>query len=405
MRRAIILGCLIMATAEADADDDPVTRDLAFDSELRPHPKNPKNDAWVDGDTMIVKLDASRLFPDVVIKDELGQSAGALAPETIGIYVVSTGTGVDQGLHLVQGGCPLVVDDEPDIQAKTKTLQAAQDKDKAASTDTTKADVATAQHALDSARTRLADPANLAVYQCKADPEWSVSTGLRGYVCGDESAAKIAAWIRWHLAETAPGGTENCHRQYDLKVRKRIAKVEVTATEGTNAPKTVTVSHDGGVWSGNVTVTAATRRVTIKTIDEDKNELTTSVDLRVKARDAHSRIRIQSELLATNRFRSLAFSVAVSAVSRAYFDGVTRCFWGCVISPTIVAKLSGEDKTVAQFGFGIGWNIVRGMQANAGLLAGTTDSNTQWRLDRGWFVGIAVDPIVIADILTQDQKK
>ena len=70
-----------------------------------------------------------------------------------------------------------------------------------------------------------------------------------------------------------------------------------------------------------------------------------------------------------------------------------------------VLKITGDEHTVVEFGGGIGVNFVKAFQINGGFLFGTTDVNSSWRLQQHWFVGIAIDPIILADVITQSAKK
>ena len=57
--------------------------------------------------------------------------------------------------------------------------------------------------------------------------------------------------------------------------------------------------------------------------------------------------------------------------------------------------------TVVQFGLGAGIGLARGFQLNGGLMFGSQDLSSAWRPERSWFVGLAIDPVILADVVSQ----
>src|SRR6185295_3905843 len=127
-----------------------------------------------------------------------------------------------------------------------------------------------------------------------------------------------------------------------------------------------------------------------------------TVPLAVNTRDTHSLVRIQSEILATNRLRAVGFAVAISPVRREFFTVGPGgdCVILCMVTGVALLRLSGEDKTSVQLGVGFAFHPgVKPLQINAGLLFGTADGSSAWRWDRTWFLGIAIDPILLSDAI------
>ncbi len=124
---------------------------------------------------------------------------------------------------------------------------------------------------------------------------------------------------------------------------------------------------------------------------------------RVSARDTHSLVRIQAGVVTTNRVRSVSFVVAVTPVLRAFFeqDGgpwrSKRCHVLCTVSPTMLLRLSDDSKGPVQLGLGLTVFMVRSFHLNTGFLFGTGDISTGWQAERSWFVGVGIDPALLAD--------
>ena len=104
-----------------------------------------------------------------------------------------------------------------------------------------------------------------------------------------------------------------------------------------------------------------------------------------------------------------AFAVAVTPVRAAFFTtgpGLA-CIWLCALTPSVVLRLSGDDsnRVLLRFGGGFALNLVRPLQFNGGLLFGTDDVGTAWRWSRSWYVGIAVDPVLLVEAIGGSPKK
>jgi len=120
----------------------------------------------------------------------------------------------------------------------------------------------------------------------------------------------------------------------------------------------------------------------------------------VTAKDEHSLVRVQAELLATNRARQVAFGVAISPVRRAFFkDGPWRngCLALCAITPQALIRLSGDQTTLLQVGLGLGVYMTQPIQFNAGLLFGTKDTTAKWSAEKNFYFGFAIDPFLLAE--------
>jgi hypothetical protein len=134
--------------------------------------------------------------------------------------------------------------------------------------------------------------------------------------------------------------------------------------------------------------------------NEDSTLLPT---FRVSARDTHSLVRIQAGVVTTNRFRSVSFVASVTPVLRAFFDQdggpwrSRRCHLLCTVSPTMLLRLSDDSKGPIQLGLGLTVFLVRSFHLNGGFLFGTGDITTGWQAERSWFVGVGIDPALLAD--------
>jgi hypothetical protein len=70
-------------------------------------------------------------------------------------------------------------------------------------------------------------------------------------------------------------------------------------------------------------------------------------------------------------------------------------------------RLSGDEasRVVLRFGGGVALNLVRPLQINAGVLLGTDDPGTAWRWSRSWYVGVAVDPVLLVEAIGGSPRK
>src|SRR5206468_432760 len=87
---------------------------------------------------------------------------------------------------------------------------------------------------------------------------------------------------------------------------------------GGEAPTPLTFSQVNGVWTSKVTLAAGTRKLEMRIARGDawvtKNEFVT-----VETIDEHSLVRLQGEILATNRLRTISLAIAATPVRRAFF--------------------------------------------------------------------------------------
>jgi hypothetical protein len=404
--------CAAVSTVRAD-DDRPRMWDYTLDTELRPHPKDPRPDVYTEGDTLVVHVDGTRVFPEASADGQLG-FATAAPPEVLGVYLVSVQSGTSHPISLFPGACE--VDPEPAVKAAADQVAAAKkksDDDVAAKADaaTQKTDadaVAAAEKSLSDAKALAQQRIDAAALPCLGDDDWSVQPGYRGYVCGAKRTVQDIFGIAatWHLKnKDAPNAP--C-KPFTLELAPAINTIEVQVVEGTAAPQPVTVSHDASQWTATIPITATTRLVKITRKDAKGNALSGQITLQPAPRDTHSLVRVQAEVLATNRLRAVSFAVAVTPVSREYFrhgPGLRwNCTIGCLVSPIAILQVAGDDHTVVSFGGGLGINVVPAFQINGGLLFGTSDVSSSWRIERSWFVGVAIDPIVLSDVISQSGK-
>src|SRR5205807_2644702 len=126
---------------------------------------------------------------------------------------------------------------------------------------------------------------------------------------------------------------------------------------------------------------------------------------RVVQPDSHSWVRLHAELAVANRGRSISFAIALTPVRKAFFEkGVWHCGWNtlnilCGINPFIMLRLTGDSSTIAELGAGLAIFINSYFAINGGFLAGTKDISSGWRIEEKWFVGAAIDPLLLAETI------
>jgi hypothetical protein len=403
-RRAVFAfaAILLASGGRAKADDDePQAYDFWLDPLLRPSLRNPKSNVYVDGDTLTIHLDPKRLFPDETKDGDLGFIPESAPPEVRGIYLVGPGAGTTTPLSIQPGSCAAALSAaQADLDVKQSALAKLPSDADAAARKTAEDAVTAARAALKAAQ--FVAPA-LPAFACSEEPDWAVERHYRGYVCGGDKALGdlIKASSSWTLVQKTSRGLA-CVRDYTLKPGSAVSEVSATFTNGSNPAQVVTISKDSGIYSGNVPIKATTRSIVISVKYETGVINTYPLEIKASARDAHSPVRVQAEVLSTNRLRVISFAVAVSPVSREYFTkGPSGCFFGCLATAVALLRMGGDDHTVVQFGLGAGLGLARGFQLNAGVMFGAPDLNSAWRLDRSWFFGIAIDPVILADVVSQ----
>jgi hypothetical protein len=415
--------------ARAKAGDEPVVYDFWLDGGARPHPKNHPPDGFLEGDSITVHIDPTRLFPGPETGlDDLGFDPDKAPPETLGFYVTGPSSGVAAAVSMQPGLC--VVDatkaaasDAVAASAKAAAALTAANADPNASVahkaqaKKTADDAAANALRLGSVLTSMDKASELELppgvpnkttattgaVACSPAESWTLNDhSIRPYVCGADHAAEalLKTDPTWSLVKTGVRGDLVCLRSWRLKAGPVVTAVTAEITVGQNAPQSVTFAKEDKRWS---TTVALKRDTSIRVKVQSDNETRyAAVPLKVSARDTHSLVRLQGEILATNRLRAVSFAVAVTPVARSFFTQGPgfECIVLCAVTPTALLRLSGDDKTLVQFGAGLGLNLSQAFQMNGGVLFGTADVNTAWRLERSWYLGLAVDPLILSEAWT-----
>ncbi|HEY5376466.1 MAG TPA: hypothetical protein VIK01_22455, partial [Polyangiaceae bacterium] len=260
----------------------------------------------------------------------------------------------------------------------------------------------------------IADPSSELV--CRRAPfDWPLQQNdAIPYVCGDTQSIsdllKVSA--AWSLLETDSRGATTCESSWTVKPAPAITAAAIEVSSGAEPPVITPLTKDLAVWATSVTLKPGATRITLSlTRDAGIKPLQRVITLNVEPSDAHSLVRVQGEILATNALRSVSFAVTLTPVSRSFF---TRGPWGgdvkqavflSGISPIALLRFSGDDKTFVQIGGGLGIYMSKAFQFNGGFLFGTTDASTGWHPARAWFVGIALDPAVLSEAQTVNKNR
>jgi hypothetical protein len=427
----VVAAALAWAAPAIGESDEPVAYDLWLDADLAPHPENPNEDVFVEGDSLSVHVDPTRMFPDrATPMFALGFAPDAAPPEVKGVYVVGPGGGVDTPLSIQPGACGLAqaIDRAKTANDDLAVKQQAQRSVGADSAATAAAKQAAAQAVHDAeaaASQATAAKAEVVVAPasgggtCAQAIDWRLTGGRgRAYICdGDQTlAVLIEKSSEWSLVQRVPKDPANprrdefklvCIDEWQLAKGPSVSAVSAEIIHGANAPETVIFAKDRGAWATTVAIKRNTRQIRVAVTYDNGAVQQRTLVVKPRARDTHSLVRIQAEILATNRFRSVSFAVAVSPVRRAFFTAgpSPSCIALCAITPTALLRLSGDDKTVVQFGGGLALNLARAFQVNGGVLFGTADTATAWRLERNWFVGIAIDPVLLSEVISAGKKE
>lgn len=411
VRFAIAAVMLFVSAGTAQAEtDEPTTYDLFFDGNHQPHPANPKTDGFIEGDSLVLRVDPTRLFPDPNTKTgDAGFAVKETPPEVKGLYVAGPSTSSSDPLSIQAGLCQA---DEKTEEAAKKAVGDAEKALKQVPKDADAQARKAAQDAVDEAHAALDDLGSVVpkspTYRCVQSIDWNPVTGAKGYVCGTDPMTKlIDASATWSFVKLTDDKTKaECITDWTLAKASPVTSVVAEVVNGGDEPERIVLATENAKWFTTITLKANTRAVRLTIIKADKTETKRTIPIKVRTRDTHSRLRIQAALLATNRLRAVSFAVALTPVRREFFtEGTGGCVFGCALTMSALLRISGDDKTVVQFGGGVGINFVRAFQVNAGLLFGTSDTNSAWRLERNWFVGIAIDPIMLSEALAAGAKK
>jgi hypothetical protein len=367
----LLLLLLLSRSARAESGTQ---YEFWFDALLNPAPDNPPIDkkAVVEGDSVTIHIDPTRLFSSAARIDSkaLAFAQGEFPSELLGFYVATRGGALTP--RYIQPGPPCVVD-----QATAATAPAL-----------------------------VCAPDETGQWVTK-DPDESV------YYCAAKPAVPLASLVHdfggnWSLVYDRPGKkgeppTRTCLADYVLAPTGAVQQAGATIATGGALPETLPAVPERGVWTFTSTLKPGAVNIVVSLMRADAGPVPVTRRIPkfvVATRDEHSLVRVQAELLATNRARTVAFGVAISPVVRAFFkDGPWRhgCIAFCAITPHALIRLSGDQTTLLQMGVGLGFYVTPPIQFNTGLLFGTKDTTTSWSAERNFYVGFAIDPFLLAE--------
>lgn len=179
-----------------------------------------------------------------------------------------------------------------------------------------------------------------------------------------------------------------------------IDSVSVTLSIGTTRTSLAAMLTDG-VWVVDAELKepgTASASLTIKYHNGFMNT-TKLATFEVEAKDEHSRVRVQPELMSSRNMRSVNLGVAITPVSDRFFkSGPWEDGWFLNgVSPSAVIRFSGDNTTVLQFGFAVSVFLNRSMLFNTGVLFGSSDPSQYWSATPNFFVGFAIDPALLTE--------
>ncbi|MBK9264234.1 MAG: hypothetical protein IPM54_31085 [Polyangiaceae bacterium] len=351
---------LTMASStNALAADEPVEEAFLLDGELNAFADNPelKDDVFVDGSTLVIRIDPSQLFGAIGVQQNQLAFDPANAPPELGSFYFA---GVRGGFSIRPGTC---TKDQP-ATATTPSIPCTEQRD---------------------IKGWELEPKNLLLYQCQLPEKQSLT-----------SLVKTSA--SWSLVQQGAGGALTCMENYALTLGPAFTggQLDVVLSGEKQAP--ISLKQVGKYWEAEVPLQKGSTRITVRIKRGQTTEFVTLPPFKVKEPTTPSRVRIQAELLTTNQGRAVSYAVAITPVREAFFtQGPWNCFLLCTISPTLIFRLSGEEATNFQVGAGVAVFVNRAFQINGGLLVGTKDLASRWKPENSWFLGIGVDPFILAD--------
>ena len=421
---------IVGEAARADGDA-PRTYELWLDAEqqlLQKH-KPPLGSALTtpvvltEGDTLVVNVDPSRLLPDEKTQlFDLGFAHEAYPAGVLGFYVAAHSVGLANPLQMQAGRCG-IESNKKKIEAAKQALEKSKESrkkilDNPASSkeqrESAEKEVKQRESEFAKAEADAEQPLFVVAGEhtgaCARVQDWALADGdLRGYLChGDKTLAKLAALsTEWSMVEKdLESGKLLCHAEWTLGEPVEFAAVTIEVVHGGNAPEKIGDSGVAPIKTFLVPVRGNTRAVLVTYERKGGGKTTRRIEIDARARDTRSRLRVQAQLLATNRLRAVSFAVALTPVRRKFLtDGPCGCVFGCALTMSGLLRIAGEEKTLVQFGLAAGLNLVPAFQINGGLLFGTTDGNIAWRIERNWFLGIAIDPLILADAIAGARMK
>lgn len=259
------------------------------------------------------------------------------------------------------------------------------------------------------------------------------------------AVAAVAGAAAGPVSLTPAGGAvaapTNFAQLLELKTGKtNPATVTVTKDATANVIKITLLPVEGGAFEGEFRASAGPVRIRVK---YDPGALvapppplpteTADITLKVRSQDEHFNVRVHPTLMTANRLREVSLAIAVAPVRDKFFEtGPWTCSgyaaapsgigeaiaypvvalgravrdgFQCGYSPIGIVRIRGENVTTVEFGFGLAFFLNRFVQLNGGLLFGTTDNESGWRPDRRWFIGLGLDPFLMAEVLSQGKEK
>ena len=362
---------LVMGMSATVAAADETRSDVfVLDGALQPMPDNPKleDNAFSDGSTLFIRIDPKQLFGSAaeVKANDFGFPTNAVFPELEHFYIVSS----DSPLFVRNSACK-AADEVPTPNTTTPPSFGCEE-----------------QPAMKGWKTQ--ENANL--YRCSLPDKKTMSD-----FANDKTP--------WSIIQ----GDKCKGPSKTLKPAEKLTGGTVIVTVGGEEQDPVKLEWDGKYWSAKIPLAKGTTRMTVRLERGASKPLFRALGpFKVAAVEVPSRVRVQAELLATNNLRVLSYGVAVTPVSAAMFEHgplTTKCFWGCWVSATLVFRTAGEDTTNFQFGAGPTIFLHEAFHVNSGFLFGTKDNAASWRPGKSWFVGIGLDPFLLADAIAVASKK
>lgn len=381
--RAIAFAALALAAGAARASD-PKTDYLVLDANLKAR-EQPSWDELSEGDSVVVQVDPTRKYgfdpPELrgkkaavaapVDVDANGTMTAHVWPELHHFYVFHS---EETGLFMQPGACPPAGQNPPPAFTfrRDEALGCAEE------------------------------------YVSESSP-WKPTSAMRVYRCPELSDVPLAERKKqstaWSLVAVYEGEA-TCVASWELALEPMLVDAKVLVTRGALPTETVPLVAQQGVFTGTVAMKlAGPTEVTVRAQREKKDAKLLPIGrFRVKPEVTRSLVRIQAEVLATNRLRTIALGVAMTPVTERFFtSGPWNCggkFWrhfGCTVAPTALLRISGDQTSILQLGFGASVYVTRSFLFNAGVLLGTRDGSTWWDPERNWFVGFAVDPVLLTE--------
>jgi hypothetical protein len=370
---ALAIACAVLFAKKAGAS---TTYELWFDAQLNAESSNPALDktSLIEGDVLTIHVDPSRLFPTPYPVDSYRTAfaPGATPSELLGFYVAAT-AGARTPYYVQSGTCTVGSPAAP----TTPALACQPDANKPWVTSTP----------------------GMTVLLCSAKPAMTIENMVK---------ASGAQWsLVYDMAPPGGGATvRHCVANYTVTPTNDVDHVAVTMATGGALPETLPAVMTNGVWTITTTLKPGQTNVVMQLARKSDVAIPIQLSLPkfvVKSQDEHSLVRVQAEILTTNRARAVSFAVAISPVTRGFFEsGPWRdwCVVFCGITPQALVRLSGDQGSVVQIGLGLGIYITPPFQFNAGFLFGTNDLSTTWLPDRSWYVGFAIDPFLLTETKT-----